>query len=158
MLLRAFAQVANRLPHTLVIAGHPGWGNIDLQRLTVSLGLTDRVTLLQGITDAELHGWLAAADIYVSCSRYEGFNLPLLEAGATGATVVATDLPVHREVTSGHAYLVAPTVEAVAEGMVCAANDPLSTNLNLNHSPNPLTQRSWQQAADETLAVMERLL
>ena len=43
---------------------------------------------------------LAAADLFVSTSRWEGFNLPLVEAQAQGTPVVAYRLCAHPEVVA----------------------------------------------------------
>jgi glycosyltransferase involved in cell wall biosynthesis len=70
-------------------------------------GVADRVTLTGRVTDAQL------AALYERCiavcvpSVAEGFGLPLLEAAAAGAPVVASDLPVFREL-EGLAALYAP--------------------------------------------------
>jgi glycosyltransferase involved in cell wall biosynthesis len=51
-----------------------------LRNFVEALGLADAVTLTGGVTDAELMGHYAAADVFVACSEHEGFCVPLLEA------------------------------------------------------------------------------
>jgi glycosyltransferase involved in cell wall biosynthesis len=46
----------------------------------------------------ELLAWYNAADVYVSLSRHEAFGMTLLEAAMSGAAIVASDIPAHREV------------------------------------------------------------
>jgi glycosyltransferase involved in cell wall biosynthesis len=50
----------------------------------------------------EMPKWFRAADTYVSCAQSDGTSVSLLEAMATGLTVVVTDIPSNREwVTEG---------------------------------------------------------
>jgi glycosyltransferase involved in cell wall biosynthesis len=55
------------------------------------------VRRLGWVRDADLPALYAGAAAVLAPSRGEGFDLPLLEALASGAAVVASDIPVHRE-------------------------------------------------------------
>lgn len=63
--------------------------------------------------EGALPALLANARAVLYPSRYEGFGLPILEAMQCGATVIASDIPVHREV-GGDAALFAPVSNAAA--------------------------------------------
>ena len=60
------------------------------------------------VPEQELRTLYAKARVVLIPSRAEGFGLPLLEAFAAGAPVVASDLPALKEVASGLATHVAP--------------------------------------------------
>lgn len=57
------------------------------------LGLSDQVTLLPALGDAELKTLLASAGLFVSASEYEGFGLTFVEAMAAGLGIVCRDKP-----------------------------------------------------------------
>ena len=90
-LLRAFAGIAKRVPHQLVLAGgrddrfSPG-----LTTEAATLGVADRVRWLDYVTADELPLIYAGADVYVHPSLYEGFGLTVLEAMACGIPVVSS--------------------------------------------------------------------
>lgn len=50
-------------------------------------------------SDAERSNFLRSLDIFLSCSLWEGFNLPLVEAQASGTVSLALDVGSHPEVT-----------------------------------------------------------
>jgi glycosyltransferase involved in cell wall biosynthesis len=93
----------------LVLAGPPGWGPAP-----ETAGLPPGAVVPAGYLEpAALRGLVAGAAALVFPSLYEGFGLPPLEAFATGTPVVASDIPVIREVTGGLATL-APVGDAAA--------------------------------------------
>jgi glycosyltransferase involved in cell wall biosynthesis len=66
--------------------------------LIAELGLTGLVCQLRGLSRSELAGLYRAATLVLQPSEAEGFGLPVLEALACGAAVVASDIPTLREV------------------------------------------------------------
>lgn len=77
------------LTFRVLIAGE-GPLRADLERLVAELGVTDCVTLLGHRSDLER--FYAALDVYVLCSRSEGMPNTILEAMASGVTVVSTNV------------------------------------------------------------------
>jgi glycosyltransferase involved in cell wall biosynthesis len=71
-------------------------------------GLEDRFLLLGNVPDGDLPGLYATARAFLYPSLYEGFGLPVLEAMACGAPVVATDGSSLPEVAGGAALLIDP--------------------------------------------------
>lgn len=93
-LVEAFAhfRAGYRQASRLVLVGRPddGSGYIEMLRSRVAeAGLEEHVLVTGLVSDAELHGWYAAADLYVSLSLHEGFGVPLVEAMARGVPVLA---------------------------------------------------------------------
>jgi glycosyltransferase involved in cell wall biosynthesis len=90
VLVEAFARVHAACPDaTLVIVGD-GPLLPSLQEQVRSLGLADHIYLPGARQD--IQRWLAAADIYVSSSHWEGLPLSVLEGMMAGLPVVATDV------------------------------------------------------------------
>jgi len=77
----------------------------ELQRI-VPQGAS--VVFHNGVTDAEYDRLLRRATALVSLSRAEGYGLPLVEAMAVGTPVIASDIPIFREVGSDAAIYVDP--------------------------------------------------
>ena len=74
----------------------------ELREQVRHLGLDGYVTFLGGYRLSELPPMLADADIYVSASLSDGTSLSLLEAMASGAFPVVSDIPANREWLTGH--------------------------------------------------------
>lgn len=89
-LLPLAARFLPRLPdHDLVIVG-AGDEEANLRRLAVDLGIESRVRLVGWRAPARIPAILAAADVVLIPSRWEGMPNVLLEAMAAGRPVVAT--------------------------------------------------------------------
>lgn len=60
-----------------------------------------------GFLDGEsLAALYASATAFVNFSKYEGFNIPIVEAANCGCPIMLSDTETHREVASGHALFV----------------------------------------------------
>ncbi|MGA2743349.1 MAG: glycosyltransferase family 1 protein [Candidatus Sulfotelmatobacter sp.] len=79
--------------------------------LVKKLGVSGMVLELGEIPYRQLHKLYANADVYVTPAYTETFAHPLVEAMASGLPVVASDLPVHREI-AGDAALYFQTFSA----------------------------------------------
>jgi glycosyltransferase involved in cell wall biosynthesis len=97
LLLRIFAEVHRKLPTTrLVRVGEPLTS--DQERLSHELGIQDYIFTLPFLSREVLGAVYRRAALLLQTSESEGFGLPVIEAMACGCPVVASDLPVLREV------------------------------------------------------------
>ncbi|MEK7544587.1 MAG: glycosyltransferase family 1 protein [Patescibacteria group bacterium] len=96
------------------------------------------------------------ARMFVHFSEYEGFNIPVLEACASGTPVVISDIPVHRELFGEAAMFVQPDdLAATVSKMVSLWKQPASLASFGEKSRRVATQFSWKKCAEEHLKVYE---
>ncbi len=119
-LLGAAPILAARMPRPfrILIAGD-GPLREDLEARARALGVTDCVTFLG--FQAQVGDLLAAADVVVVPSLWEGLSIALLEAMAAGKPIVTTRIGSNREATwEGDAALLVPSKdpEALAEAII----------------------------------------
>lgn len=107
--IRAFGQLRDKADHWLVLAGH------SLQHLesywfdlAISAGVEDRITRLVHPDDELLCEAYGTAEAFVFPSLQEGFGIPLVEAMRCGVPVVASDIPVFREICANAARFFDP--------------------------------------------------
>lgn len=101
---RIYAET--RIP--LVVVGRDGWANAEIRRTMTGLVARGMVIDVTNANDDLLPGLYGGAAAVIQLSWYEGFGIPVIEALAAGAPVVASDIPAHREVAGGAATLVPP--------------------------------------------------
>ena len=100
-LVRAFGQVAKQHARALlVIAGRRGRASSDIDEAVAAVGVGERIARL-GARD-DVPDLLAAADLFVFTSRYEGLGGALIEAAAMRLPIVTTDVPAVLEVVGQH--------------------------------------------------------
>jgi len=125
-LLEAFISLkraGNLTGHCLIIAGNQGWGNRKLQPvLTESQAFG--VRWLGFVSDEILAALYAGTTAFVYPSLYEGYGIPLLEARACGARVIASDLPELRESGGEGVHYIEPSVAGIQQGLLNAVLTP----------------------------------
>lgn len=87
-----------------VIVGRPGWNTRALQRrIREHAEFGRRLFWLRDASDADLFHLYPRASALIFPSFAEGFGMPLVEAAHHGVRVIASDIPVFREVGGGDA-------------------------------------------------------
>ncbi|NYD21005.1 glycosyltransferase [Kineococcus aurantiacus] len=124
------------------------------------LGVAGRVHHVPFVPEEHLPGLYATADALVYPSLVEGFGLPMLEAMAAGTPVVASDIPVFREVGAEAALFAAPGDAAAWAQQVRRlsgpyADDELRRSLVSAGRSNAAGYR-WDTAASNLLQQLRR--
>lgn len=119
VLLEVFARVHRRVPDArLVRIG--GAFTAAQEALARRLGVREAITVMPRMEREALAGAYREAALVLLPSESEGFGLPVVEAMACGTPVVASDLPVLREVGGAAAeYVPVADLDQWAE-RVCA--------------------------------------
>lgn len=93
-LLKAFADIADGIPHNLVLAGRPDASREAEEEILSFIkgsGLARRVSVLDYVPQADLPALYSGASAFIFPSFYEGFGLPVLEALACGVPVITSN-------------------------------------------------------------------
>lgn len=109
VLLRAMAALPPESPAHLVVVSRLTEGGAT-QALVRDLAVGHRVRFVHGLSQDELAGLIASAEIGCVPSLYEGFSFPAIEAMASGCALVASDAGALPEVVGrdGRAGLLVP--------------------------------------------------
>jgi glycosyltransferase involved in cell wall biosynthesis len=98
----------------------------EQQQIARDAGMADRVTSVADVDESTLAALYRRAALVLQPSEREGFGLPIVEALAAGTPVVASDLPVLREVGG-------PSVAYCAVGDVDAWRGTVAALLRERH-------------------------
>lgn len=114
-LLRAIAHVVDVDPSVRLVAVGQGPDAAAVRRCVDELGLTEAVTLTGFRADAARI--MAACDVFVLASKWEGLPVAIMEAAALGLPIVATDVGgVSEELDDGSSALLVPPSDPIALG------------------------------------------
>lgn len=135
---------------SLVIAGPPGWGSVDLKALAHKLHLDDRVVFAGYQSDAGVASLMAGATAFVYPSLYEGFGLPPLEAMIAGSPVVAGRAGALPEVLGDAPFYCDPEdVASIASAIEAAVTSESSETVARGR--RQASKYDWNQTARQTL-------
>jgi len=127
-------------------------------RLVRELALQNEVVELGAVPYAALHHLYQACDFYVSPAYAETFAHPLVEAMASGLPVIASDLPVHREICGDAAvyfsrFSAEELAQCIAEALGSDERRATMRRLGLSRSQD----FSWDQHVDRLLILARSL-
>ncbi len=97
-------------------------------RLIRELGIREEVVELGAVPYHQLHRVYRACDIYVTAAYTETFAHPLVEATACGLPIVASGLPVHREICPQALYFDCFSAEQLSQRLFLAAENRVTGN------------------------------
>ncbi len=98
-LIRGLAKIKKSVENAALVLVGEGEAHESLSALAKALGVEDSVIFAGRRTDAL--DFMRASDVYVSASKIEGLPFNIVEALASGAKVVASDIKGHVDVLDG---------------------------------------------------------
>ena len=156
-MIEAFASwsAAQERPETLVLTGRLGPATAPLR----DQARTGRASVVFTgfVPDAQLPALYSGARCLVTCSRYEGFGLPSLEALACGTPVAGYRVGAHEEIAGPGALLVDEgNTNALMLGVqLMCDNSEIRGRLSATGRAHA-ARFSWQRSAELTWDAYER--
>jgi glycosyltransferase involved in cell wall biosynthesis len=111
-----------------------------------------------GVSEAEYESLLREATALVSLSRSEGYGLPLVEAMSVGTPVIASNIPIFREVGGEGARLVDPDSPDAFTAAVRELELPGMWGEASRAAARQAAKFSWDQSADALLEAAEEAI
>lgn len=123
LLIRSIPFILQEEPEVKFLIAGDGPEKIHLEKESENLGVSSSVQFLGQIPHDKMPQFLLNSDIYISTSLYDGTSVSLLEAMATGAFPVVTDIPANQQwIKDGeNGFLIPQNSEAILATKVIEA-------------------------------------
>lgn len=139
----------------LVLVGNPVQDDYyqrclaDLNPANTTIAQADSATL----------AWLYRSCVtYVSPSRFEGFSLTPLEALSMGASILLSDLPVHREVYGSDFLYFDPSDIHDLRAKIRQATNPAYSESSLPAAKRVLEKFTWRRFTERNVELYQQML
>jgi glycosyltransferase involved in cell wall biosynthesis len=140
--------------HLVLVGGRDSRFPDQVAAVAGELGIMSRVHHFESVDEATLQAMYSRAQAYLYPSRIEGFGLPLLEAMAAAVPVVASDIPVFREVAGDAAQFAALDDVAAWTEAIRALDDPDVRAAYVERGLRLARGATWRRSADRLLTVL----
>jgi glycosyltransferase involved in cell wall biosynthesis len=167
--IEALALAIRDFPTELTVIGQArDFQILALKQLALKLGVAEYLAILDPLSQAELVQKIHATDVILAPLTPNDRNLvqgccplKILEGMATGTPVIASDLPVVRElgVDGVHFLLVKPgSAKAIKDALLRLKTEPeLAINLTRNARQQIENDYTWKHAGDALVAAYEEM-
>ncbi|MBP5993959.1 MAG: glycosyltransferase family 4 protein [Candidatus Moranbacteria bacterium] len=149
-IIEAFEILKERyhIPHTLVLAGKPGYGYSKIKNLQSTIKHREAVIELGYVSEQEKWELFQEADVFLFPTLYEGFGIPVLEAQSVGVPVVASGTSSLPEVGGDAAVYVDPlNAESIALGVQKLLSDRSFRDGIIEKGKRNVELFSWKKCA-----------
>jgi glycosyltransferase involved in cell wall biosynthesis len=163
-LIEAYAELAKRRPQLpdLVIIGDdqdPPY-SAEMEKARRATGdLAERIHIVGEVPYAEIQRYYAKAALFVFPSLLETFGIPMIEAMAAEIPLVASDIPVFREIAGDAAFFCDARRPA---SLACAMEDALfsedARDVRIKRGRERVREFTWDRSARRLLALFEEVL
>jgi glycosyltransferase involved in cell wall biosynthesis len=156
-LVQAFEQIADKIPHDLVLKVSARWQDEGIRQRVLSSRVSARIHVIEATVPSNELAWLYQnCDLFVFPSLYEGFGFPVLEAFACGCPVISANISSLPEV-AGEAAILFPPEDASALGaaiLQVTSTPDFRDSLRLRGLERA-RYFSWSNTARQTLSLLE---
>lgn len=140
----------------LVMVGKKNYFYNRLEEKVQAMHLEKSILFTGGVDDAALKKLYQNAKALVFPSLMEGFGLPGLEAMQLQCLVLASDIPVFKEIYADAAVYFNPLeIQDMSDTMLKVLDDKKSFDTYLRRGEKQASQYSWHKMAHETVSIYE---
>lgn len=159
-LIEAFREVKNfRKDIKLAIVGKNGWKFENIYKTVEKLNLINDVIFTGYVTNDELETLYKKSMFVVYPSIYEGFGLPPLEALSRNKPVLASNIPVLKEILGESAFYCDPyNKENIAEQILNLIKNREYRMSKCELGLKTVDLYSWEKCANKTYNVYKSLM
>lgn len=145
------AQKKEGFDLALALTGNPSGHNVDS---AITSHQSKGLVFTGYVSDEELRALVAGSCGFVFPSLYEGFGIPIEEALALGVPVLASDIPVFREVGGERIsyfdpFNLAPAAETLYTFSVTGQNQPSRSTVSSDNQGKEKSPYSWKKSAEK---------
>lgn len=162
--LTRLVEAYSRLPATvrentpLVFAGGQGWKMQELLLSAQELVEANQIVFTGYLSDIELKHLYSAARLFAYPSLYEGFGLPIIEAMASGTSVLTSNIGATAEVAGENAILVDPhSVDDIYLGLDKALSDNTLSEALASSAVDYVKKYNWDKTVDLLIDIVSKL-
>jgi len=132
----------------------------ELTKLAEDLQISDKVQFVGRKAPEELKAYYQNADVFVYPSLYENFSQPILEAGAIGLPIIATEVGVAREIVKDGetGFLVQGEPMAIRERLMQMTDPDLRTSMGEAIRKVVQQNYSWDQVLQKYVDIYRALV
>lgn len=159
-LIRAFKNVALEKEVKLLFIGREDYFYKKLKKKIPDLIKSERVKFVENADDDTLAAYYRNAISLIRPSHMEGFSLPPLEAIANECLVIASEIPVHREIFGDSIIYFNSQDEndLVAKMTKLLSMDKKEREQRIKKGVEKAKEFSWERTARQTLKIYESSL
>jgi len=142
----------------LVLAGRDAWHTKELFLAIEQSEFKGDIHLPGYVSTADATSLVAAAEVMIYPSLYEGFGLPVVEAMACGVPVICSHVSSLPEVAGGAALLFDPLdAHQLSVQMKSIVDDEVLRNDTIRKGLERSTFFSWDKAAENIYNILKRV-
>jgi glycosyltransferase involved in cell wall biosynthesis len=159
-LLHAFAESGLAGEYDLVaVGGEPELRHTE-NEFVIKNRIETKVYFLPRVDDAELCDLYRGATAFIYPSLKEGFGIPILEAMAAGCPVIASDIPVFREIRAEEALMFDPhdASQLAASLRKCAGWSVAQRSESVSLGRSFAGDFGWERTANSVAEIYRSLL
>jgi glycosyltransferase involved in cell wall biosynthesis len=161
-IIGAFAKMKKKIPNAkLVLVGNRKAHNFDLKidKIIQRENLQEDVIFPGYVDEEDKPAIFRLTKVFAFLSSYEGFGIPALEAMSQGVPVLASDIPVLREVGGkGCIFADIGDLDEISKKMYNLFIDNNQRKDVLLLGKEQLKNFSWKKSAEKLLSIYQKML
>lgn len=158
--LTAFLQAyqASGRKEPLVIVGKKGWMKNEALTKNISASTLERVIFTGFVDDEDIPVVYAHARLFIFPSLYEGFGLPLLEAMASKAPIIASNIPPFKDIAGDLIDYFNPHDSASMQATLTTALEALADPQRSEQAAQHAHTYTWKHSAQQLREAITKTL